>query len=50
MLNFKGNYSLYLQYLAPAPNNILWAHQSGRLSVGATSSVDTGKMIKFSPK
>ncbi|WP_295222086.1 hypothetical protein [uncultured Chryseobacterium sp.] len=33
-----------------APNNILWAHPSGKLTVGATSSANTGKIIRFIPR
>ncbi|HBV16495.1 hypothetical protein, partial [Chryseobacterium carnipullorum] len=46
---FAQNLANKLKTNVFAPNNILWAHPSGRFSVGATSSVNTGKMIKFIP-
>ncbi|WPO81910.1 RHS repeat-associated core domain-containing protein [Chryseobacterium sp. JJR-5R] len=46
---FAQNLANKLKTNVFAPNNILWAHPSGRFSVGTTSSANTGKMIKFMP-
>lgn len=46
---FAQNLANKLKTNVYAPNNILWAHPSGKLTVGAKSYENTGKMIKFSP-